>query len=126
MVAMSLARPCNARDWQCEINKCFEAVRDNIRYIRDVRGIETIQSPLKTMQFGQGDCDDKAVLLASLLESIGHPTRFVALKFTGHRVYSHVLTETRSGKGWLPMDAIITQPIGWYPPEPSKRMVVNN
>ncbi len=54
--------------------KLHRFVRDNIRYIKDIRDVETVAYPDITLQQGQGDCDDKSVLLASLLESIGHPT----------------------------------------------------
>lgn len=125
-IALRVVQGCPERDWQCEITRLFEAVRDQIRYVRDVRGVETIATPMRTLNWQQGDCDDKAVLLATLLESIGHPTRFVALKFNGQRDFSHVLLETRTGRGWLPLDTIVPKPAGWYPPEPSRRLVVHN
>ena len=68
-------------------------MQDNVQYVRDVRGVETLATPIKTLETMQGDCDDQAVLLASLLESIGHPTRFVAMAQTALGPFVHVFTE---------------------------------
>ena len=54
-----------------EAEVLFEFVRDRIRYLGDVNGVETIQAPDVTLAVRQGDCDDKSTLLAALLESIG-------------------------------------------------------
>lgn len=43
----------------------------NIRYINDPSAREYVQLPDETLTLLAGDCDDKSVLLASLLESIG-------------------------------------------------------
>ncbi len=100
-------------------------VRDRIRYVRDVRGVETLHTPLALLQLGQGDCDDKATLLACLLESIGHKTRFAAVGFEPGRL-SHVLTEARIGARWCPMETTEPVDMGWYPPGVKSRMVIHN
>jgi len=74
---------------------------------------------------GTGDCDDKAVLLASMLESIGHPTRFVALAFKAGK-YSHVLVESKIGNKWVALETTEPVRIGWYPPKVQKRLVIYN
>lgn len=61
-----------------EVEELFYYVRDTIKYVKDPRLTELdfdyIQSPLETLERKAGDCDDHAVLLASLLESIGYGT----------------------------------------------------
>jgi transglutaminase-like putative cysteine protease len=91
-------------------------VRDQIRYVRDIRNTEMLQTPIRTLQIRTGDCDDKATLVSSLLESIGLQTRFVALAFNDGP-YSHVLAEVRLGTSWIPLETIIdgVEP-GWFPP----------
>lgn len=123
--ALSLTEGLDQKDWPGEIKRLHKYVRDNIRYIRDVRGVETLAIPEITMQIGQGDCDDKSLLLASLLESIGHPTRFVAVGFHPGK-YSHVYVETKLGKKWVGLET--TEPVeaGWQPKGVVNRMVVNN
>jgi len=111
--------------WLREVKALHAFVRDKIRYTKDIRGVETIHSPEKILEFGQGDCDDKSILLASLLESIGHPTRFVAVGFRPSS-YSHVLVETRIGNKWLPLETTERVNVGWYPKGVKIRLVRHN
>jgi transglutaminase-like putative cysteine protease len=46
-------------------------VQTNITYVNELP--EVFQTPLATLDTRYGDCDDQAVLLASLLESVGIP-----------------------------------------------------
>lgn len=92
----------------------FQFVRDQIRYLGDVNGVETIQAPDVTLSLGYGDCDDKATLLAALLESIGHPARFVAVGFGAPGEFDHVFLETKIGSDWIPMETTVDDaPMGW-------------
>lgn len=86
-------------------------VQQNIRYTRDVNDVETIQTPLKTLDFGQGDCDDQSTLLASLLEAVGFQTRFLAIKTNALGPFVHVVAEARIGRDWVPLET--TEP--WAP-----------
>lgn len=125
--ALSLVQDLPQKAYKAEIERLWAFVRNQIRYVRDVHGVETIQTPERTLDIGQGDCDDKATLLAAMLESIGHPARFVAMAFTSNN-YSHVLTETKIGHGykamWFPLETTEDKPFGWYPSRPHARMVV--
>ena len=102
-----------------------QAEAERIQYVRDIRGVETLQTPLVTMKIRQGDCDDQSVLLAALLESIGHPTRFVAIKQNFFGPYVHVYTETKIGPKWIPLETTEKMRAG-APMNYSTRMVVNN
>lgn len=97
-----------------EIKALHAFVRDQIRYTRDPVDVELVQIPEKTLEFGHGDCDDKATLLAALLMSTGHPARFCAVGFEGGG-FSHVLVETPIGNGWMPLETIIPVDAGWFP-----------
>lgn len=127
-LALDLLRSAEVpqKDWMGEIRAIFNYVRDEIRYTKDVAGLETLQTPLVTLQDAVGDCDDKSTLLASLLESVGHPTRFVAVGYTAPREYSHVYVETRVGTRWIPLDATMPHPVGWSPRPPAARLTVHN
>jgi transglutaminase-like putative cysteine protease len=124
--AISLVSQAKQRDWTSEARLLYEYVRDRIRYVRDISGIETLQTPPVTMELEAGDCDDKSTLLAALLASIGHPSRFVATGYTEPNRYSHVYVETKIGDRWIPMDATSDKPFGWEPRPPAARMVVFN
>jgi len=124
-LAVRLARGREQKDWMGEVRSLQTFVRDRIRYIKDVNGVETLHTPLKILQQKSGDCDDKSILLATMLESIGHPTRFIAVgMFPGN--FSHVLVETKIGNRWIPLET--TEPVdaGWYPDNVTSRMVVHN
>jgi transglutaminase-like putative cysteine protease len=125
--ALTLVNGLRQKDWVGEVRNIFEWVRDHVRYVRDIHGIETLQTPLVTLDNGTGDCDDKSTLLAALLESIGHPTRFVAAGYREPHNYSHVYVETRLGTRWVPLDAtLLDKPMGSIPRPPVARFVIHN
>jgi transglutaminase-like putative cysteine protease len=124
--ALELTAGLRPKDWPAEVRALFEFVRDRIRYVRDVHGVETIQTPDVTLDLEQGDCDDKSTLLAALLESIGHPTRFVAVGFSAPDSYSHVYVETRVGPRWIALDPTVPYAAGWAPPRAASRLIVHN
>ena len=125
-LALSLIRDLPGhKNWVGQIKRLHFYVQKHIQYVRDVRGVETLQTPIVTIQIRQGDCDDQAVLLAALLESIGHPTRFVAIKQNIFGPFVHVYTETKIGPRWLPLET--TEKMRPFAPMNfSTRMVVNN
>lgn len=114
-LALSVIANLPQKDFENEINKLFEFVKYRIRYVRDIAGVETVQTPVKTLQYAAGDCDDKAVLLATLLESIGHVTRFHAVGFKPDHI-SHVLLEVKRGGEWIALDTTEPVKMGWRPP----------
>jgi transglutaminase-like putative cysteine protease len=114
--ATALVQPLAQKNYLGEIIALHQFVRDNIRYVRDIRGVETVHFPEQILSQEYGDCDDKAILLASLLESIGHPTRFVAVGFTVPDDYSHVFVDTKYGPGWMSLETTENVPAGWRPP----------
>ena len=113
-LARSLVGHLPPKDWAGEVDALHRFVRDEIRYIKDVRGVETVAIPEYTLQTGQGDCDDKSVLLASLLEAIGHPAKFVAIGFQPFR-YNHVFVETKIGPRWVTLETTENVGMGWRP-----------
>ena len=113
--ALRIVQGTPQTDRLSEIRKIHGFVRDSIRYVRDARDVEILQSPEVTLDIGQGDCDDKALLLSALLESIGFTTRFRAVGFNRGE-YSHVLTDVLYNNEWLPLETTMPVEIGWEPP----------
>jgi hypothetical protein len=101
-----------------EVEALFALVRDNVRYVRDVYGVETLTAPGKTLALRLGDCDDQSVLLATLLESVGYPTRFVVAAYQDAGQLEHVYLQTFAGGQWIDMDPTERRPMGWAPPDP--------
>ena len=81
--------------------------------------VEVVQTPTYTLTNQFGDCDDKSTLLATMLESIGHPCRFVAIGYTRSGEFEHVFVETRVGANWLGLDATLDVEAGFVPMYPA-------
>jgi len=114
-------------------------VRDHIVYVADPRGIELLQTPPQTLKLGTGDCDDKAILTATLLETLGFTLRFLAVGGNGKEwsnggddwdsmdlpPYSHVLAQVQYagapysnlwGGQWMCLETIVPGAnAGWCP-----------
>lgn len=106
-------------------------VKKNVRYVRDPDNIEYLQDPenlIKDIQKGeaQGDCDDMALLIASLLLSIGHQPFFRCVRYrsnSGNFNHIYVVDYERNKKGpriRVVLDAIMKDhPIGYEVPHQS-------
>lgn len=136
VTAQELVGGCASRDALCQVQSLHAFVRDDIRYLPDVRDVETIQTPDYTLKMRSGDCDDQSVLLAGMLESIGFQTRFCAIGVRGGP-FSHVSSQVRLGRGWVNLETILPvlraawgtydagdpTPIGWFPPDATCHML---
>ncbi|WP_407357040.1 transglutaminase family protein [Methanolobus sp. WCC5] len=58
-----------------QVCSLFDDTKEKIQYISDPRGKDLWSPPGDTLAVGAGDCDDYAILLASLIESIGGTSR---------------------------------------------------
>lgn len=90
----------------CHAKALFAFVQNNVMYIGDPPD-EFLKTPEQTLSVLGGDCDDHAILLASLLQSVGISTRFV---FVPKHVYvsaylPDALKRYKSDDGWVDMDA---------------------
>jgi hypothetical protein len=91
-------------------------VKDRVRYVRDINGVETVTDPLTLIDQikrgeAQGDCDDMSLLIATLLLSIGHQPYFRIVKYNNVVDY-----EKNPGfkKERIVLDSIIkSKPIGF-------------
>ena len=108
-----------------EIEAVFNFVRDHIRYVRDIHNVETILTPDKVLQSQVGDCDDQSTLVASMLESIGYPTRFVCAGYTFEDALEHVYVQVFTPDGWLNCDPTEQHPLGYAPPDPTCLYIEN-
>lgn len=125
--AVELTMGLRQKDRLGEIRRLTAYVRDNIRYVRDINGVETVHTPEQVLRQEAGDCDDKSVLLASLLEAIGHPTAFWAIGTREPGKFSHVLVLTRLGpRGWFPLETTEPVEVGWSPRNVKASMIHYN
>lgn len=113
-LAIAITAHVRNKDRAGEVRAIHEWVKKNIRYVKDVVGVETLTAPAYTLSLKAGDCDDHSMLVASLLESIGHPARFAAVGTSPER-FNHVFTETRLGSRWVSVETTEPVAIGWHP-----------
>lgn len=67
------------------IEVIYNYVNSNIKYIQDVAGnVEEIKSPRRTLSDGYGDCDDIAILIASLCGCVGFETVYFIMAGYGN------------------------------------------
>lgn len=106
------------RSADAEASALFSWVQQSVRYVRDVHEVETLSTPLVTLRGRIGDCDDQVTLLATLLETVGYPTRFVAAGYYAEGTFDHVYLQAFLGGDWVDMDPTEPNPMGWAPPNP--------
>lgn len=94
-------------------------MKRNIQYVRDPYGIEWLQSPDVTVKRGYGDCDDQAILGASLMSAIGIPTRLAVVKANPKHPdeFTHVYVEYQANGVWKPFDPTLHARAGVGIPE---------
>lgn len=103
-----------------ECSALFSWVRDSIRYTADVVGVETLAYPVVTYERRSGDCDDQTILLCSLFESIGYPTRLVMTAYQSND-WEHVYCQVLINGEWFDCDPIQRNyPFGAAPGNPRK------
>lgn len=114
------------KSWKHEPIAIFNTVRAMVRYTRDIQNVDTYQHPLRTLEWGGGDCDDYSSLLAALLGAVGYPVKLHIMEtknLQGKREgdWNHILilvgVPPRAPSQWLPLDGSLNQPAGWYPPK---------
>jgi transglutaminase-like putative cysteine protease len=100
------------------------AIQDySVKYIKFFRERpERFQSPMRTIVWGLGDCDDKTILIASALRTFRIPTRLVILrmKIDGRNV-GHVYPEAEIAGKWVPLESVRAYPWGHDPSAIAKR-----
>lgn len=112
-----------------------EFVKSNVSYVRDPTDVEQLHDPIFmineiTKGTARGDCDDKALLLATLLLSVGHQPYFAIVRYrdvAGPFNHIYVVEYDRNWGGpkqRLVMDTILEdRPIGTEVPHKSRREI---
>lgn len=92
-------------------------VRQSMQFLPDpvvngdwIRTPEFILHEITRRGIARGDCDDAAVLVASLAMAVGLRARFNAVAFSPGG-YEHVWTDVLVGDKWYPIDPTREQPL---------------
>jgi hypothetical protein len=80
-------------------------VRSNVRYMRDILGVEFLNWARGTLESANGDCDDMAILTAAMLMSSGAQCSFCLAAFHGSTP-SHVFTVVHTPFGGIALDPV--------------------
>jgi len=120
-VAAQFLRGVKERDHIGELRSIYDNVRKLVRYTWDINGIDTYQTPMRTLEFGIADCDDYAILLVALLMSIGYTCKLVVIRLKEAKEWGHIYAAVgyppKNPKLWIPLDASVPAKIGWEAPD---------
>lgn len=109
-----IIRGLQDKDYLSEILAVRNWVHEKCRYSNDALGVEQIQDPERMcdqiVKYGRCviDCDEYALLIATLCRQLGREVEFVIVGFGRAGAYSHVfcrVKEPKSGK-WIVVDPV--------------------
>lgn len=116
-LARDIVRPLMSRDYLGEAAAIQDWVRNHVRYTQDILDVETLQTPPRTLDYMQGDCDDQALLAGTMLRAVGHPVRFVAVAFEQAGDFEHVYCEfLYARRRWVALETTVPCVLGHEPP----------
>lgn len=73
-----------------KINAIWNFLKSKVKYVKDIYNVETLQSPLITLYWGAGDCDDLAIIGACFLNAIGIKIALVLVSTDPLKLYNHI------------------------------------
>jgi len=92
-----------------EIQAIYNWVAGNVRFVRDVFGVETLRTAREILTTRAGDCDDiNATLLPALLMTVGAHVRLVTISSDPRdpNTFTHIYCEAELPNGqWIPIDS---------------------
>jgi hypothetical protein len=117
-VAMRIAAPFSKDGaWNfSQLAVLFHFVKKRMRYQADPYGIEYTENPLMALRLGAGDCDDQAILMASLLGSMGIPWRLhhlINFDSDGDKI-AHLIAEAYVGNTISHRNVCSENILEWY------------
>lgn len=112
-----LERKVKPKDYLGEVKALFEWVQQSVRYTKDAFRVEMVHSARRMLELVAGDCDDMAILLGSMLQSIGHPVRLILTGPDPARptLFTHIYIEVLHKGVWIPLDPTMPNVVGWHP-----------
>ena len=121
-LALQITKHCPERDGLCEAKAVYNYVKANVRYTGDVapvkmgsrgpvEGVDLFQTAKRTLEMQGGDCDDHAVLSATLLAHNGITPRFRVTAETRNGDDSHIYTiaglSKTNPRKWVALDSTL-------------------
>lgn len=99
-------------------------VKSRVAFVREKR--ETFSPTLRTLEIGQGDCDDSARALMALVRALDIPCRLETLpeRATG-KVPLHVAAQVQLGGAWEWLETSIDARAGEHPIRAARRLGID-
>ena len=100
-------------DRQTILRTIVDFTRDRVIYLADPAGAEYVIDPIALLELirtkgrAYGDCDDKALLLASMAGAVGFETRIVGVHLHDPIYWDHVITGIRMDGRWVDIDPCV-------------------
>jgi len=123
MTAERLVTNIEPNDREGEAEVVYGFVRDKVRYTKDPKGLEYVQTPeylllaIERNGIAFGDCDDKTTLGLALLKNLGYNVAVRVASYREPGVYSHVYGLVKINREWVPFDATPDNKwLGWEMP----------
>jgi transglutaminase-like putative cysteine protease len=114
-VAVNIVRDVDGHDLHALALRVREWVTSSVRFLPDpvmdgdyIRTPDYLLSEIQQYGIARGDCDDVAVLTATMGMAVGLFARFHAVAFSGRETYSHVWTDLLAGDTWMVVDPTAT------------------
>lgn len=84
----------------------YQWAQQNLRFVPDMVGKETLRSARETLTVRAGDCDDFTILIAALLGTIGIRSRAVTISSHSDdpQSFSHIYPEAFVDGKWIALD----------------------
>lgn len=89
-------------------------VQKHIKYFSEAP--DRWQSPMRTLEWKIGDCDDQAILMASILRGFRVPVRAKFLRWTDPKTRKrkgHVYTQALLNGKWTTLETVRPVKLGW-------------
>ncbi len=95
-----------------ELEALYQFVQARVRYVRDPYGRDTYQGAVDTLdKFTTGDCEDLAILLASMVLTVGYPVAIKLVSVEGElwdHIYPLAGVPPEEPTKWVAMDATLS------------------
>lgn len=109
-----VVRGLQDKDYLSEILAIRNFVAERMRYKNDPLAMETISDPQRLaeqiLQYGRAtaDCDDEALLMATMFRQVGREAEFVTVGFGAPNHFSHVFARVKEPKSnkWIVTDGV--------------------
>lgn len=109
-----------ARDPQALAEAIQNYSVEHIKFFRERP--ERFQSPMRSIVWGLGDCDDKAIFIAAATRTFRIPTQLEIIRMRIHgRDVGHVYPKVYLEGAWIPLESVRAYPWGHDPAKIAKR-----